>query len=622
MPVNKNLDLETLCSHNNLVPRRTLLLFTALFLLSCAIYFDWSFMVTEPGYPLDDAWIHQVFARNLATGHGFSFNPDIPIAGATAPLWTLLLAVIWPLLGPVASGLIMGALLTWLALIGTYKVATILTGDEKLSRLLLFGCAICWPLIWNALSGMEVGLYSSLSLWGLYFYLKAESFDSRLNYLSYLLFSLAILARPECALFWVAAAVRDFWEWLRSPKKSLSPWLWRFLILGVLMAPYFIFNYSTTGTLFPQTYIAKSQGKGFLSALINGDLKHLLKSIFAYPYFYLQDFLVNLIYLSPLLFLAAMSGMLKMISIDDRLKSKRIMLVLFGLLYVPIMGAIAPVLNATYQSMRLIANLIPISFLFGLAGLFWTVQSRYGKITLLVGAALGFLGGLLILLDKLIAGFGARYLVQDNSHFSISDYTNLAGVVRNTGVNIIILGAVVAFAFLLSLEIAQKALTARWLRISLVVVIIAALFIPLILYGQQYALNVEGVNAMDRAIGRRLHGLGHGEVATGDIGAIAYYSGMKVFDLRGLVSPELPLNAVFNDSLSFDYMLKHNRVDYVAIYPEHFGYIAGRTDILNAIGIYMVGETADARDRAIILYRTNWPDSATNNQPLHIPQKP
>ena len=29
--------------------------------------------------------------RNLATGAGFSYNPGIPVAGSTAPLWTLVL---------------------------------------------------------------------------------------------------------------------------------------------------------------------------------------------------------------------------------------------------------------------------------------------------------------------------------------------------------------------------------------------------------------------------------------------------------------------------------------------------------------------------------------------------
>ena len=43
------------------------------------------------GFPLDDSWIHLHFARNLAAGAGFSYNPGTPIAGSTAPLWTLLL---------------------------------------------------------------------------------------------------------------------------------------------------------------------------------------------------------------------------------------------------------------------------------------------------------------------------------------------------------------------------------------------------------------------------------------------------------------------------------------------------------------------------------------------------
>src|SRR5262245_59945344 len=44
------------------------------------------------GFPLDDSWIHLHFARNLAEGAGFSYNPGHPVAGSTAPLWTLLLA--------------------------------------------------------------------------------------------------------------------------------------------------------------------------------------------------------------------------------------------------------------------------------------------------------------------------------------------------------------------------------------------------------------------------------------------------------------------------------------------------------------------------------------------------
>ena len=44
------------------------------------------------GFPLDDAWIHQTYARNwLRTGE-WAFLPGEPAAGSTAPLWSVLMA--------------------------------------------------------------------------------------------------------------------------------------------------------------------------------------------------------------------------------------------------------------------------------------------------------------------------------------------------------------------------------------------------------------------------------------------------------------------------------------------------------------------------------------------------
>src|SRR5262245_49741339 len=56
------------------------------------------------GFSLDDSWIYATIARNLATGHGYSFNPGETTGGATGPLYAFLLAllylvfhdVIWP----------------------------------------------------------------------------------------------------------------------------------------------------------------------------------------------------------------------------------------------------------------------------------------------------------------------------------------------------------------------------------------------------------------------------------------------------------------------------------------------------------------------------------------------
>src|SRR5204863_910871 len=79
------------------------------------------------GFPLDDAWIHLHFARNLAEGAGFSYNPGVAVAGSTAPLWTLLLA---------AGARVAGASLVMVKTIGVAAAAT--------AALLLRRAALAW----------------------------------------------------------------------------------------------------------------------------------------------------------------------------------------------------------------------------------------------------------------------------------------------------------------------------------------------------------------------------------------------------------------------------------------------------------------------------------------------
>ena len=54
----------------------------------------WFLSGAGPGFPLDDAWMHLVYARALAAGEGLAFNPGQPEAGVTAPLWTVLAALV------------------------------------------------------------------------------------------------------------------------------------------------------------------------------------------------------------------------------------------------------------------------------------------------------------------------------------------------------------------------------------------------------------------------------------------------------------------------------------------------------------------------------------------------
>lgn len=43
-------------------------------------------------FPSDDAWIHQVFARNLAREGRFEYNPGERSTGVTGPMWTMLVS--------------------------------------------------------------------------------------------------------------------------------------------------------------------------------------------------------------------------------------------------------------------------------------------------------------------------------------------------------------------------------------------------------------------------------------------------------------------------------------------------------------------------------------------------
>jgi tetratricopeptide (TPR) repeat protein len=76
------------------------------------------------GLPLDDAWIHLGYARTLAETGRFAFTETSPPAqGSTSPLFTLLLAFVWPFIpdekflaygaGMAAQGMFLAMLVPW-----------------------------------------------------------------------------------------------------------------------------------------------------------------------------------------------------------------------------------------------------------------------------------------------------------------------------------------------------------------------------------------------------------------------------------------------------------------------------------------------------------------------------
>jgi len=210
------------------------------------------------GVPLDDAYIHFRFVRNLAAGHGFAFNPDHPVPGSTSPLWVLLLALptlcgvpIW--LAAKACGVLflaVSALLAW-RLAARYIAGP--TAAWAVGAL----TALDGRLLWAAPSGMEVTLFTTLSVAA---FLSrplqgaAGPAVRRRLLLVAALCGLATLARPEGYLLAAVLSV-DLYARFRPPLTALAPPI---ALYALLAAPYNVFALLTTGHPLPTTFYAKS----------------------------------------------------------------------------------------------------------------------------------------------------------------------------------------------------------------------------------------------------------------------------------------------------------------------------------------------------------------------------
>ncbi|UCE67432.1 MAG: glycosyltransferase family 39 protein [Candidatus Zixiibacteriota bacterium] len=598
------------------MPTKHLIAITVIYLILCVFYLFWMTWHTYPGFPLDDSWIHQVFARNIAGGHGFSFNPGVPIAGATAPLWTLLLVPMWLLFGPITGGVALGMITQWLAILAVYKLTERLTEDKSLSFLASILSALCWPVIWGALSGMEIGLYSAVSLWGLYFYFKSNSPDDRYSYLSYLLFTLAFLARPECGIFIVAAIIRDALIAIRSRDKRILPWIVKISILLVLTVPYFIFNNKTAGGLFPRTYLVKVRGKDLISSLLGGDFKTAFKASTIYPLLNVQEFFINIAKINPLILIAVFTGMFKIINSSFTDRSKNIMLIALCILYIPLIGVFSPKYMPTFQNYRYVTHLILLMSMLGTLGFFWHSNQdferykRYKKPFFILGAVITLGGFFLGLAFSLFGGDIAPLLLRYPAGFTPDDLSVLKSNVWNICGGISITGLLVLLgSILICGKVSRILLSVK--GILIMASILAGALIS-VYKADLYANNVRNINESDVEPGVYLRTIQKpGDiVAVNDIGAIGYFSNMEVLDLKGLTEPEITIEMLENDSLLFEYMKSEKQVDYLAIAPGWYNYILKRTDVFKKIKVFSSDNCTEVVGDTTLVFEAIWPDSA------------
>jgi hypothetical protein len=231
------------------------------------------------GFPLDDAWIHQTYARNLATTGQWAFVPGQASAGSTSPLWSLLLSLgywlrlpyqIWTYgLGIVALGLT-----GWtMARLGTH----LFPGKPEIGPLAGIFCVLEWHLVWAAVSGMETMLYIWLSVLVVNVWLTTdnrwrgskEKDQASANFYQLstagrwwaigVLGGLLALTRPEGLGLIGLIGLAVGWRLRGKPGHLLRTWMAIGIGLALPLVPYLVFHYTITGLPFPNTFYAKQQ---------------------------------------------------------------------------------------------------------------------------------------------------------------------------------------------------------------------------------------------------------------------------------------------------------------------------------------------------------------------------
>jgi len=341
-------------------------------LLGCVYILAEAGQETGLGFPLDDSWIHLQFARNLAAGQGFSFNPGEPIAGSTAPLWTFLVAGIHRLVrepeAMVIAVKVFGIALACLSVLLVQAYFLRRTRDARVACLGALALGLTSHLSWGAVSGLEVPLYTALSLAVLLYGQDLETFPRRL--LVAALLALAVWARPECLLLAVLLML-DRALFLRGRRSWFA--IGQLAALYVLLLiPYFVMNHGLSGGLFPHTFAVKVADRGLLTAFGRGDLQqvgHLLVS--SGPH-YLAGFVRHLFRANPLLPVGALLGVVFWIAQLVRPhESRSFFLPGVVLTYAFAIGVMAPFLGADFQSGRYVANQTAFAVVLATLGIHW-----------------------------------------------------------------------------------------------------------------------------------------------------------------------------------------------------------------------------------------------------------
>jgi hypothetical protein len=234
--------------------RNTFILLISAF-IAVGSYLIYCFFFFRIGFPLDDAWIHQTFARNLVQFGQWAYTPGQPTSGSTSPLWTVILSVSYLLkIGPYIWTFLVNILILFsLGFMGEKIARTINPNYSPFIPIIGIFLIFEWHFTWAAASGMETVLFTLIGVVTFWVGLS----DLRWRWLiGGCLTGLSIWVRPEGITF--LGVLIWFLFFLTSERKNILLNL-SLLLLGVMVFafPYILLNVSLSGTIFPNTFLAK-----------------------------------------------------------------------------------------------------------------------------------------------------------------------------------------------------------------------------------------------------------------------------------------------------------------------------------------------------------------------------
>ncbi len=223
-------------------------------ILSIIVYLFWTAKTYRWGFPLDDAWIHQTYARNLIKYGEWVYHPGQPSAGSTAPLWTGWLSLgYWLKLPMLTWAWLSGIVCMGMMILVSYQffIKNFPPNPLFQAGFFLF-MGLEWHFTWAALSGMETILFA-LMIVSVFVLLIQER---KKWFVIGLLIGLGVWIRPDALTLFGPLGWSLLWE--KSDWKTKQKDLGSALIgATILLLPYFTSNYLISKSVFPNTFYAK-----------------------------------------------------------------------------------------------------------------------------------------------------------------------------------------------------------------------------------------------------------------------------------------------------------------------------------------------------------------------------